>query len=177
MLRKVGHHRTDDGHVIHMLRNVWKQAADRGATLSMVCKLPGATQRVSVVVELGRCFLQGKRFSIVPAQARFGVKRIHLGGAPVHVKINDSLGFRREVSRFWRQWVVGPFFLLFSAKSLFRPHRTEGDGPESACGVLKPLSAAWARFAYTLTWKHGEFLWNQSIAPRRMIKGQGVSAS
>ena len=73
MIRGVGHHRTDDAHIVHGLRDVREEFAHVNSRLSIFVEFPERAQQVPLVAKV-----PGRWFAIVACQSRLGIVGIDL---------------------------------------------------------------------------------------------------
>lgn len=126
VFREVRCHRANDAEVINVLGDVWKEIADRDATLAILPELPGRLEHLANIIELRRGHLGFDRLSVFFGQAWLGVKGIHLRRATIHVEEDDMISQRR---------------MMLLSRGLAVKQVCQGESTETISGTKEPIAA------------------------------------
>src|SRR5262245_26377277 len=139
MIHAFAYHRTDDAQVVDAFAHVREEVADRDAALAAWLELPQRLhQRADRAVgERERAF-DGQRLAVIAREALFRIEGVNRRRAAVHEQEDHALGFRFEMRRARRKWVI-----LRRCQSIefIGQQRRQAQIAEAASGCAQPRAA------------------------------------
>ena len=104
MDRRIGRHRVDEGDVVHVGRDVWKEIAHPLTALAVLLELPlGADDPALALLATAALGLHVDRLTVEAVELRLVVERVDLARPAIHEEEDHALGFGREVRRLGRE--------------------------------------------------------------------------
>ena len=111
MIESVGHHRFDDGNVIHNLCQVRQQFGEFRAALAILGEFELRTQQLRVGVDESSPIafqqIRGRQGPIELGQLRFIVEQLQVAGSSRHEEVNHTFCLGRVMRLFWSQRIRG----------------------------------------------------------------------
>src|SRR5260370_14421898 len=103
MIEAIGHHGSDEAHLVHVLRNVVEQLADRHSHLPVALECPWRLHQRADVVELGIEF-ERRRLEVIAIEHGLRIEGVDVRWPSIHEQEDDALGPWREMRRLVRGW-------------------------------------------------------------------------